>query len=97
MWYLSRVRSEDVPRAREFFNRALELDPMLARRPYGTGDGCLLVKARFMPLARSRKHCDSRGMRRRRLSNSTRPMLTHMGFERMRQAIWGIMRRLRLR
>ena len=30
MWYLSRSRPEDVPRAREFLNRALELDPTLA-------------------------------------------------------------------
>ena len=44
-----------------------------------------------MPLAHSWKHYVSRAMRRKRLSNSTRPMLTHMGFERLRQAIWGIM------
>jgi adenylate cyclase len=30
MWHLSRVRLEDGPPAREFFNRALELDPGLA-------------------------------------------------------------------
>ena len=30
MWHLSRVRSEDVPRARELFTRSLELDPTLA-------------------------------------------------------------------
>ena len=30
MWYLSRFRSEDLPQAREYFNRALELDPTLA-------------------------------------------------------------------
>ena len=29
-WHLSRRRLEDVPRAHEFFNRALELDPTLA-------------------------------------------------------------------
>jgi adenylate cyclase len=29
-WYLSRFRSEDLAQAREFFNRALELDPTLA-------------------------------------------------------------------
>jgi tetratricopeptide (TPR) repeat protein len=29
-WYLTRFRSEDLPQAREFLNRALELDPMLA-------------------------------------------------------------------
>jgi adenylate cyclase len=29
-WYLTRFRSEDLPQAREFFNRALELDPTLA-------------------------------------------------------------------
>ncbi len=30
VWHLSRSRAEDVPRAHEFFNRALELDPTLA-------------------------------------------------------------------
>jgi adenylate cyclase len=30
VWHLLRWRAEDVPRSREFFNRALELDPMLA-------------------------------------------------------------------
>jgi adenylate cyclase len=30
MWHHSRFRSEDDPRAHEFFNRALELDPTLA-------------------------------------------------------------------
>jgi adenylate cyclase len=30
IWPLCRWRSEDLPQAREFFNRALELDPMLA-------------------------------------------------------------------
>ncbi len=30
IWHLSRWRPEDLPQAREFFNRALELDPMLA-------------------------------------------------------------------
>jgi adenylate cyclase len=30
MWHLLRFRSEDIPRAREFFNYALELDPTLA-------------------------------------------------------------------
>jgi adenylate cyclase len=29
-WYLTRFRSEDLPQAREFFNRALELDATLA-------------------------------------------------------------------
>jgi adenylate cyclase len=29
-WYLTRFRSEDLPQAREFFNRALELDKTLA-------------------------------------------------------------------
>ena len=29
-WYLTRFRSEDLPQASEFFNRALELDPTLA-------------------------------------------------------------------
>jgi adenylate cyclase len=29
-WYLTRFRSEDLPQAREFFNRALELDPTFA-------------------------------------------------------------------
>jgi adenylate cyclase len=37
MWHLSRVRSEDVPRARELFNRALELDPALAAAHTGLG------------------------------------------------------------
>jgi adenylate cyclase len=30
MWHLSKFTAEDVPRARELFNRALELDPTLA-------------------------------------------------------------------
>jgi adenylate cyclase len=30
MWHLLRFRSEDIPRAHEFFNYALELDPTLA-------------------------------------------------------------------
>ena len=29
-WYLTRFRSQDLPQAREFFDRALELDPTLA-------------------------------------------------------------------
>jgi adenylate cyclase len=30
LWHLSQYKLEDIPRAREFFNRALELDPTLA-------------------------------------------------------------------
>jgi len=30
MWHLQQYRSQEVPQARGFFNRALELDPMLA-------------------------------------------------------------------
>ena len=82
MWHLSRWRPEDVPRAREFFNRALELDPMLAAAHTGLAmafhhrrhDVCLLV--------RCWKHCAFQGMRHRRPSNSIRTMPTRTGFER---------------
>ena len=39
LWHLQRWRSEGIPRSREFFNRALELDPMLAAARTGLAMG----------------------------------------------------------
>jgi adenylate cyclase len=40
LWHLSRRKLEDVPRAREFFNHALELDPTLAAAHTGLAELC---------------------------------------------------------
>ena len=89
MWYLSRFRTEDIPRAREFLNRALELDPTLA----AAHTALAMVFTREGAMHASRPLLEAMHLARDELQKALEldpNDATHTAFERKWQAVLGI-------
>jgi TolB-like protein/class 3 adenylate cyclase len=77
LWHLSQHKTEDIPRAREFLNRALEQDPTLAAAHIGLAE-LYALEGGVSPRAHSRKPRLWRRTKPARRSISIRPMPKRM-------------------